>query len=47
MLYYASTDNLWYGDDTNDIAVGVEACYFSDKERIGSVWIFERYVGSR
>ncbi|EGQ4018185.1 hypothetical protein GCZ54_10560 [Staphylococcus pseudintermedius] len=33
MLYYASTDNLWYGDDTNDIAVGVEACYFSDKER--------------
>lgn len=33
VLYDAPTDNLWYGDDANDIAVGVEACYFSDKER--------------
>lgn len=33
VLYDAPTDNLWYGKDANDVAIGVEICYFSDKAR--------------
>ncbi len=34
VLYDSPTDNLWYGDDANDVAIGVEICYFTnDKER--------------
>lgn len=33
VLYNAVQDNLWYGVDANDAAVGVEICYFSDKSR--------------
>lgn len=33
VLYNTPTDNAWYGDDANDIAFGLEACYFSDKNR--------------
>lgn len=33
VLYNATTDNLWYGADANDVAIGVEICYFKDKER--------------
>lgn len=33
VLYNATTDNLWYGYDANDAAIGVEICYFKDKKR--------------
>ncbi|WZG09560.1 peptidoglycan recognition family protein [Staphylococcus casei] len=33
VLYNATTDNLWYGYDANDVAIGVEICYFKDKKR--------------
>lgn len=33
VLYGANQDNLWYGYDSNDAAIGVEICYFSDKAR--------------
>lgn len=33
VLYDTPTDNLWYGDDANDIAFGLEVSYFSDRER--------------
>lgn len=33
VLYDAPTDNLWYGKDANDVAIGVEICYFDNKER--------------
>lgn len=33
VLYGATQDNIWYGIDANDGAIGVEICYFSDKER--------------
>lgn len=33
VLYNTPTDNAWYGDDANDIAFGIEVCYFSDRER--------------
>lgn len=33
VIYNAPTDNLWYNLDANDAAIGVEGCYFSDKER--------------
>lgn len=33
VLYDAPTDNLWYNKDANDVAIGVEICYFSDRER--------------
>ncbi|MDK4097929.1 N-acetylmuramoyl-L-alanine amidase, partial [Staphylococcus pseudintermedius] len=28
VLYDTPIDNNWYGDDANDIAFGLEACYF-------------------
>lgn len=33
VLYDAPTDNIWYNKDANDVAIGVEICYFSDRER--------------
>ncbi|WZK93684.1 N-acetylmuramoyl-L-alanine amidase [Staphylococcus phage SpP] len=33
VLYNATQDNLWYGYDSNDAAIGVEICYFHDKAR--------------
>lgn len=33
VLYDTPIDNQWYGDDANDIAFGLEACYFTDKKR--------------
>lgn len=33
VLYNAIQDNLWYGVDANDAAVGVEISYFTDKAR--------------
>lgn len=33
VLYDVTLDNLWYGDDANDIAFGIEYAYFSDRSR--------------
>lgn len=33
VIYDTPTDNWCYGDDANDIAFGLEACYFDDVER--------------
>ena len=33
VLYNTPTDNAWYGVNANDGAIGVEICYFDDKER--------------
>ncbi|QXV86264.1 N-acetylmuramoyl-L-alanine amidase [Staphylococcus phage SAPYZU_15] len=33
VLYNTPIDDLWYGINANDGAIGVEICYFSDKER--------------
>lgn len=33
VLYDAQQDNIWYGVDANDGAIGVEISYFSDKKR--------------
>lgn len=33
VLYNTPIDNNWYDDDANDIAFGLEACYFSDRAR--------------
>ena len=33
VLYDTPIDNQWYGDDANDIAFGLEACYFSNRSR--------------
>lgn len=33
VLYDTPIDNAWYGDDANDIAFGLEASYFSNRER--------------
>ena len=41
--YDVRTDNEMFGDDANDIAIGVELCYFSnDKER--SLLAYKNYV---
>lgn len=42
VLYNVPTDNQLFGDDANDIAIGVELCYFDDKER--SKKAYENYV---
>lgn len=33
VIYDVTSDNKQYGDDANDIALGIELCYFDDKER--------------
>lgn len=33
VIYNATTDNDWYGADSNDVAFGVEGSYFTDKAR--------------
>lgn len=43
VLYNITLDNRLYGDDANDIAVGVELCYFpNDKAR--SMKAYDKYV---
>ncbi|WP_341323353.1 peptidoglycan recognition family protein [Solibacillus sp. FSL H8-0523] len=43
VLYNVTTDNKIYGDDANDIAVGVELCYFpNDKNR--TLEAYKKYV---
>lgn len=43
VIYDVVTDNAIYGDDANDIAIGVELCYFpNDKAR--SIKAYEKYV---
>ena len=32
-MYNTVTDNVWYGIDANDGAFGLEACYFSNRQR--------------
>lgn len=33
VMYNTVTDNVWYGIDANDGAFGLEACYFSNRQR--------------
>lgn len=33
VLYNTPTDNAWYGADANDVAFGIEVCYFSNQAR--------------
>lgn len=43
VLYQMKTDNLRYGDDANDIAIGLELCYFpNDKAR--SLKAYNNYI---
>lgn len=42
VLYDKPLDNQKYGDDANDIAIGIELCWFTDKTR--SQKAYEKYV---
>ncbi|HLG26334.1 MAG TPA: peptidoglycan recognition family protein [Paenisporosarcina sp.] len=42
VLYSKPTDNILFGDDANDVAIGVELCYFSDSARTREA--YKRYV---
>ncbi|MDK2830094.1 MAG: N-acetylmuramoyl-L-alanine amidase [Clostridium butyricum] len=42
VLYSVPLDNQLYGDDANDVAIGIEMCFFTDKER--SQKAYEKYV---
>lgn len=42
VLYDRPLDNQLFGDDANDCAIGVELCWFTDKER--SKKAYEKYV---
>jgi len=42
VIYNKPTDNQLFGDDANDIALGVELCYFSDSNRTREA--YKRYV---
>ncbi|WP_392449840.1 N-acetylmuramoyl-L-alanine amidase family protein [Staphylococcus massiliensis] len=33
VLYNVTLDNKWYQDNANDVAIGIEACYFNDVAR--------------
>jgi len=42
VLYNVIKDNKMYGDDANDVAIGVELCFFTDKNRSNEA--YKRYV---
>lgn len=42
VIYDTPIDNQLYGDDANDIALGIELCYFDDKAR--TLKAYENYV---
>lgn len=44
VLYNITLDNEIYGDDANDIAIGVELCYSYQKGPIDNVESYKRYV---
>lgn len=44
VLYEKPNDNLWFGDDANDIAVGIELCYTWQKGKIDNKEAYKRYV---
>lgn len=43
VLYNITTDNMIYGDDANDIAIGVELCYFP-KDKARTLEAYKKYV---
>ena len=42
VLYNVTTDNKMFGYNANDVAIGVELCYFDDKNR--SLKAYQNYV---
>lgn len=42
VIYDTPIDNQLYGDDANDVALGIELCYFDDKAR--TLKAYENYV---
>lgn len=42
VIYDVTTDNKQFGDDANDIALGIELCYFDDKAR--TLKAYQNYV---
>ena len=42
VMYGKPKDNEMFGDDANDVAIGVELCYFKDKER--TLEAYKRYI---
>lgn len=44
VIYNVTTDNQTYGDDANDIAIGVELCYSYQRGSINNKEAYKRYV---
>lgn len=44
VLYDRPEDNMWFGDDANDIAIGVELCFSNAKGSINNAEAYKRYV---
>jgi len=44
VLYEKTLDNELFGDDANDIAIGVELCYSNKKGNINNKEAYKRYV---
>lgn len=44
VIYNVETDNAQFGDDANDIAIGVELCYSFQKGSIDNKESYKRYV---
>jgi N-acetylmuramoyl-L-alanine amidase len=44
VLYNRPEDNAWFGDDANDIAIGIELCYTNNKGKINNNESYKRYV---
>lgn len=44
VLYNRTEDNVRFGDDANDIAIGVELCYSDKKGSIDNSEAYKRYV---
>jgi len=42
VMYGKETDNKMFGDDANDVAIGLELCYFTDKNR--TLEAYKKYI---
>ncbi len=42
--YDVQGDNKEYGDDANDVAIGIELCFHSKNEKVNNLEAYKRYV---
>jgi N-acetyl-anhydromuramyl-L-alanine amidase AmpD len=44
VLYNKTIDNAMFGDDANDVAIGVELCYDSKNKKVNNRIAYQNYI---